>query len=66
MVRESVGIIFQNPSLDQNLTAEENVRLHACLYGLYPFRPTFWLMPRAIPKARDRPCRHPRHRKRDS
>ena len=28
-VRESVGIIFQNPSLDQNLTAEENVRLHA-------------------------------------
>ena len=49
-VRESVGIIFQNPSLDQNLTAEENVRLHACLYGLYPFRPTFWLMPRAYQK----------------
>ncbi len=46
-VRESVGIIFQNPSLDQNLTAEENVRLHATMYGLYPFRPTYWLMPRA-------------------
>lgn len=46
-VRESVGIIFQNPSLDQNLTAEENVRLHATMYGLYPFRPAFWMMPRA-------------------
>ncbi len=45
-VRESVGIIFQNPSLDQNLTAEENIRLHATMYGLYPFRPTYWLMPR--------------------
>ena len=45
-VRESVGIIFQNPSLDQNLTAEENVRLHATMYGLYPFRPAYWLMPR--------------------
>jgi ABC-2 type transport system ATP-binding protein len=46
-VRESVGIIFQNPSLDQNLTAEENVRLHATLYGLYSFRPMYWMMPRA-------------------
>jgi ABC-2 type transport system ATP-binding protein len=46
-VRESVGIIFQNASLDQNLTAEENVRLHATLYGLYSFRPAYWLMPRA-------------------
>jgi len=44
-VRESVGIIFQKPSLDQNLTAEENVRFHACLYGLYPFRPAYWMMP---------------------
>ena len=44
--RECVGIIFQNPSLDQNLTAEENVRLHASLYGLYPFRPMYWMMPR--------------------
>ena len=46
-VRQKVGIIFQNPSLDLNLTAEENVRFHAILYGLYPFRPSYWLMPRA-------------------
>jgi ABC-2 type transport system ATP-binding protein len=46
-VRQTVGIIFQKPSLDLNLTAEENVRLHAILYGLYPFRPTFSTMPRA-------------------
>ena len=46
-VRQNVGIIFQKPSLDMNLTAEENVRFHATLYGLYPFRPTFRLMPRA-------------------
>ena len=46
-VRRSVGIIFQHPSLDQNLTAEENVRFHALLYGLYPFRPTFGTMPKA-------------------
>jgi ABC-2 type transport system ATP-binding protein len=45
-VRRDVGIIFQNPSLDLNLTAEENVRFHAILYGLYPFRPTFAMMPR--------------------
>jgi ABC-2 type transport system ATP-binding protein len=46
-VRRRVGIIFQRPSLDQNLTAEENVRLHAILFGLYPYRPTFGLMPAA-------------------
>ena len=46
-VRQNVGIIFQKPSLDLNLTAEENVRFHAVLYGLYPFRPTFSSMPRA-------------------
>jgi ABC-2 type transport system ATP-binding protein len=45
-VRRSIGIVFQQPSLDLNLTAEENVRLHAILYGLYPFRPSFGLMPR--------------------
>src|SRR3989441_12151789 len=37
-VRRKVGIIFQRPSLDQNLTAEENVRFHAVLYRLYPTR----------------------------
>jgi ABC-2 type transport system ATP-binding protein len=46
-VRRNVGIIFQNPSLDQNLTAEENIRFHAVLYGLYGFRPTYASMPRA-------------------
>jgi ABC-2 type transport system ATP-binding protein len=49
-VRQNVGIIFQQPSLDLNLTAEENVRFHAILYGLYSFRPTFSLMPRAYQK----------------
>jgi ABC-2 type transport system ATP-binding protein len=46
-VRRIVGIIFQKPSLDMNLTAEENVRFHAILYGLYPYAPSFGLMPRA-------------------
>ncbi|MGB8347042.1 MAG: ABC transporter ATP-binding protein [Ktedonobacteraceae bacterium] len=46
-VRETVGIIFQKPSLDLNLTAEENIRFHATLYGLYPFRPSYRTMPHA-------------------
>jgi ABC-2 type transport system ATP-binding protein len=45
MVRRHIGIIFQNPSLDMNLSGEENIRLHAVLYGLYPYRPTYRLMP---------------------
>jgi len=45
-VRQNVGIIFQQPSLDLNLSAEENIRFHAVLYGLYPFRPLFSMMPR--------------------
>ncbi|WP_067931774.1 ABC transporter ATP-binding protein [Alicyclobacillus kakegawensis] len=44
-VRQNIGIIFQNPSLDLTLSAEENIRLHACLYGLYPYRPWYRLMP---------------------
>jgi ABC-2 type transport system ATP-binding protein len=47
MVRRELGIVFQQPSLDLNLTAEENIRMHAVLYGLYPWRPTFRLMPAA-------------------
>ena len=43
-VRRQIGIVFQNPSLDMNLTGEENIRLHAILYGLYPFRPSYRLM----------------------
>jgi ABC-2 type transport system ATP-binding protein len=46
-VRREVGIVFQQPSLDPNLTAEENIRLHAVLYGLYPWRPLCRLMPAA-------------------
>ncbi len=44
-VRREIGIVFQGPSLDRNLTAEENVRLHAVLYGLHPWRPCYRLMP---------------------
>jgi ABC-2 type transport system ATP-binding protein len=43
-VRETIGVIFQNPSLDVNLTAEENIRFHANLYGLFPYRPSFSMM----------------------
>ncbi len=46
-IRRNVGIIFQKPSIDIQLTAEENIRFHACLYGVYPYRPTFKLMPKA-------------------
>jgi ABC-2 type transport system ATP-binding protein len=47
LVRREAGIIFQNPSLDMNLTGEENVRMHAILYHLYPYRPLYRLMPTA-------------------
>jgi ABC-2 type transport system ATP-binding protein len=46
-VRRKVGIIFQQPSLDRNLTGEENVRFHAVLYGVYPYAPSYRLMPAA-------------------
>ena len=46
-VREKIGIIFQQSSLDPQLTAEQNIRFHACLYGMYGYRPTFKLMPEA-------------------
>ena len=46
-VRGKVGIIFQRPSLDKNLTGEENVRFHAVLYGVYPYAPSYRLMPAA-------------------
>lgn len=46
-VRRKVGIIFQRPSLDRTLTGEENVRLHAVLYGVYPYAPSYALMPQA-------------------
>ena len=46
-IRARIGIVFQQPALDANLTAEENIRLHAALYGLYPWRPLYRLMPAA-------------------
>jgi ABC-2 type transport system ATP-binding protein len=33
-VRESIGIIFQEPSSDELLTGYENIRLYAMMYGL--------------------------------
>jgi len=33
-VRKSIGLVFQYPSLDDRLTAEENLRFHAKLYGV--------------------------------
>jgi len=49
-VREKIGIIFQQPSLDPQLTAEQNIRFHACLYGMCGYRPAFHLMPSAYRK----------------
>lgn len=46
-IRRQIGIIFQNPSLDLNLRAEENIRIHSILYGVYPYRPTYKMMPQA-------------------
>lgn len=33
-VRHAFGIVFQDPSLDDELTAEENMELHGVLYGV--------------------------------
>jgi ABC-2 type transport system ATP-binding protein len=33
-VRHSFGIVFQDPSLDEDLTARENMELHGVLYGV--------------------------------
>lgn len=46
-IRKNIGIIFQNPSLDVNLTAEENIRFHCSLYGIYDYRPLYVMMPDA-------------------
>ncbi len=43
-VRRQIGVVFQQPALDQNLTAEENLRLHAVLYGLHRWRPAYRMM----------------------
>jgi ABC-2 type transport system ATP-binding protein len=33
-VRRNIGLVFQDPTLDEYLTAEENLRFHAELYGV--------------------------------
>ncbi len=35
-VRSRIGLVFQDPTLDEYLTAEENLRFHAELYGVPP------------------------------
>lgn len=49
-IRKNVGIIFQNPSLDLNLTAETNIRMHAFMWGLYAFKPSYSMMPEEYKK----------------
>src|SRR3954452_3784119 len=33
-VRRHIGLVFQDPTLDLQLTAEQNLRLHGDLYGI--------------------------------
>jgi ABC-2 type transport system ATP-binding protein len=40
-IREKIGVVYQQVSLDENLTAEENLRSHAVLYNLTPFALTY-------------------------
>ena len=35
-VRRHIGLVFQDPTLDGHLTATQNLRLHAELYGIEP------------------------------
>src|SRR4030065_2074313 len=35
-VRKSIGIVFQDPSIDDRLTGRENLYMHANLYGVPP------------------------------
>ena len=34
MVRQSIGLVFQDPSLDERLTAAENLEFHGMIYGM--------------------------------
>ena len=45
-IRSNIGVIFQNPSLDLELTAEENIRMHVSIYGTYEFQPFYRMMPK--------------------
>ncbi len=33
-VRQTLGVVFQDPALDERLTARENLEIHAVLYGI--------------------------------
>lgn len=33
-VRQSIGVVFQDPTLDEELTAKENMQMHSRLYGM--------------------------------
>ena len=44
-IRERIGIIFQNPSLDLDLTGEFNIRIHSSIYKLYPCAWRYQSMP---------------------
>jgi len=45
-VRQKIGVIFQSPSLDLNMTAEENIRFHSVLYGYIPFSYRYQSLPK--------------------
>ncbi|MCA9381054.1 ATP-binding cassette domain-containing protein [Candidatus Dojkabacteria bacterium] len=40
-IRRMIGVVYQKPSLDEKLTAEENLRSHAVLYELTSWSPTY-------------------------
>lgn len=33
-VRKSIGIVFQDPSVDTDMTSRENLQMHVDLYGM--------------------------------
>ncbi len=34
-VRQKIGVVFQDPSLDSRLTVEDNLKIHGYVYGIY-------------------------------
>lgn len=44
VVRESIGVVYQDESLDEKLTVEENMRSHAVLYNVANYAPLYSLM----------------------
>ena len=43
-VRATTGVVYQQVSLDEKLTVEENLRSHAVLYNLASYAPLYTLM----------------------